>query len=58
MTDASKLTKRRIIALYNDIRLELGQYAPYMNRSYFYHRIKAVTGLSVRTIQKYLNQPP
>lgn len=58
MTPSSIIRRKRIQSLYRQIREELGDYARYVNRNYFYERIRSVTGLSVRTIQKYLNQPP
>lgn len=58
MNKSSIIRRNRIQELYRQIRDELGDYARFVNRNYFYDRIRQDTGLSIRTIQKYLNQPP
>lgn len=41
--------------MYKETRMELGELAPYVSKSWFYEKLKEKTGLSTRTIQCIIN---
>lgn len=52
---ATRLRDREVWKMYDAIRAELGDIAPYVSKSYFYERLRIATGLSFRTLQSILN---
>lgn len=52
---STKLRNKEIIRMYKETRMELGELAPYVSKSWFYEKLKEKTGLSTRTIQCIIN---